>query len=356
MKAVTLQALHQVELRELPTPIPAADQLLIQMAATTICTSDLQDIDHNSFGATLPLTLGHEGAGTVVALGADVTGFTLGDRVVTHPVHPCGTCEACRSGAAHLCIEMGHFGLNLPGTFAEYFVVRQDRARHLPAHVPFAVGALFEPLCVCLQALAQARLRPSDRLLILGDGPFGLIMAHLAQALNLGNLVLAGRHDFRLAHAATSDIPVRTTVYTVNTKGATDLVQTLLDAQAGRGYDAIILATARAPVNALLGALQRKGRMVFFSAVPGETPIDLFAVHVKELELIGACNDEDRLDDALAYLTAHSDSLAELVTHHLPLEEFQSALELAAHAHDQAIKVAMTPASLAGSSTQSYIQ
>lgn len=333
MKAVTLQALNQVVLADVPQPSPAPDQLLVRMAAATICTSDLQDMAHNPFGAVLPLTMGHEGAGTVVAVGEAVTGFAPGDRVATHPVHPCGHCDACTGGAAHLCIEMGHFGLNMPGTFAEYYVVRQDRARRLPASVPFDVAALFEPLCVCLQALAQARLRPGDHLLILGDGPFGLLMARLAEDRTLGEVV-AGHSDFRLAHAGSAA--------TVNTTGSADLTQTLLAAHGGVGYDAIILATACAPVNAVLSCLRRKGRLVFFSAVPGDTPVDLFSVHVKELELIGACNDEDRLDDALAYLTAHSPALADLVTHHLPLDAYQDALDLAAHAHDRAIKVAMT--------------
>ncbi len=334
MRAVRLQALTHVALEEVPPPSPAPDQLLVRMAAATICTSDLQDMAHNPFGAALPLTMGHEGAGTVVAVGAQVSGFAPGDRVATHPVHPCTKCDACRGGAPHLCRDMGHFGLNMPGTFAEYYVVRHDRARRLPDHVPFDAAALFEPLCVCLQALAQARLRPGERLLILGDGPFGLLMAHLAGEMALGDLVLAGHRDFRLAHAGTAR--------TVNTTGSADLAQTLLAAQEGAGYDAIVMATARAPVNALLGCLRPKGRLVLFSALPGETPLNLFAVHVNELELIGACNDEERLDDALAYLAAHSDTLAGLVTHHLPLEGYQEALDLAAHAHDRAIKVAMT--------------
>lgn len=338
MKAVTLQALNHVVLSDVEPPSPAADQLLVRTAATTICTSDLQDIAHNSFGAVLPVTMGHEGAGTVVAVGEAVTGFAPGDRVAAHPVHPCGECDACTGGAAHLCINMGHFGLNMPGTFAEYFVVRQDRARLIPDHVPFDVAALFEPICVCLQALAQARLRPGDQLLILGDGPFGLIMARLAEQWiadkTLGSVVIAGHRDFRLAHAGGAR--------RVNTTGSADLAQTLLAAQDGAGYDAIIMATARASVNALLGCLRRKGRLVLFSALPGDTPVDLFSVHVKELEVIGACNDEDRLDDALAYLSEHSAALADLVTHHLPLERYQDALDLAAHAHDRAIKVAMT--------------
>ncbi len=131
-------------------------------------------------------------------MGPDVEGFRPGDRVAAHPVHPCGRCANCRDGLAHLCRQMGHFGINMPGTFAEAFLVRADRARVLPAGVPLTTAALAEPVCVCLEALAQARLAEGGRLLIIGDGPFGAIMARLAEAMPLEQTVIAGHHDFRL--------------------------------------------------------------------------------------------------------------------------------------------------------------
>src|SRR5688500_3188961 len=162
MRAVVLAALNQVALVERPVPEIDDEEILVQMRATTICTSDLYDIAANPYGSPLPLSMGHEGAGRVAALGSMVQGFAVGDRIVTHPVHPCGGCRACRHGTAHLCMNLRHFGLNMPGTFADYYVVRADRARKLPDGVSFPVGALFEPICVCLQAIAQTRLPPGE--------------------------------------------------------------------------------------------------------------------------------------------------------------------------------------------------
>lgn len=334
MKALVLPQLGQVICADVPQPVPGANELLIKTAVSTICTSDLHDIAANPFGATLPITLGHEGAGTVAAVGAHVTDFRSGDRVVTHPVHSCGDCEACQTGMAHLCVAMGHFGLNMPGTFAEYYVVRADLARRLPDGVPFAVAALFEPICVCLQALAQANLKAGNHLLIIGDGPFGLLMARLAMKMALGKVVIAGHTPFRLAHGGGAQ--------TINTGGTTDPVAALLAMNEGRAYDAIILATEskRAVADALV-ALRRKGRLVIFASLLGDTPIDLMTVQTKELEIVGACNDEDRLDDAFAYLVAEHASLAELVTHTLPLARYQEALDLAATGQERAIKVAL---------------
>ena len=335
MRAVVLEALQQLSLDEVPVPEIADDELLVQTAAATICTSDLHDIAANPFGAPLPLTLGHEGAGRVAAVGSKVTGFAVGDRVVTHPVHPCGECRACRTGMAHLCMNLRHFGLNMPGTFADYYVVRVDRARHLPAHVPYATGALFEPICVCLQALAQARLPAGEPLLILGDGPFGLLMARLAHAQGMAPVVVAGHQEFRLSRAGSGAIAV-------NTAGMADPAGALLEIIDGAEYGAAILATeAKRAIPTGLACLGRKRRLVIFASLLGDTPLDLMTVQAKELEIVGACNDEDRLDAALAFLVTETASLSELVTHELPLTEYATALELAAHGQDQAIKVAL---------------
>src|SRR6476659_1424346 len=108
MPVVVLEALDQVALVERPLPPFGDDEMLIRTRATTICTSDLHDIAANPYGSPLPLSLGHEGAGVVAALGSKVKGFALGDAVVNHPVHPCGLCRACRTGVGHLCMNLRH--------------------------------------------------------------------------------------------------------------------------------------------------------------------------------------------------------------------------------------------------------
>ncbi len=336
MNAVVLKALDCLAYLDVPRPTIGEDELLIQTAVSTICTSDLHDIATNPFGINLPITLGHEGTGTVAAVGARVVDFCVGDRVVTHPVHPCGSCTACATGMAHLCEEMGHFGLNMPGTFADYYIVRSDRARELPDAVPFAVGALFEPLCVCLEALNQAKLSANNNLLIIGDGPFGLLMARLAATQELARVVVAGHNPFRLTFAGNAQ--------TVNTAQATDPVASLLAANSGQTYDAIILATeSKAAVTTALALLRRKGRLVIFASLLGETPIDLMAVQTKELEIVGACNDQEQLDNALAYLEAEHEALAPLITHTFPLANYQEALHQAATKPEQTVKVALRP-------------
>jgi threonine dehydrogenase-like Zn-dependent dehydrogenase len=334
MKALQLQEIGKLELVNIEPPAVGEDQILIRTGAAVICTSDLNDVRENPFKTPLPVVMGHEAAGTVAQVGRRVEGFRPGDRVTAHPVHPCGRCANCRGGVGHLCSDMGHLGLNMQGAFAESFVVRADRARKVPAAMPFYQAALAEPVCVCLEALAQARLKPGANLLILGDGPFGALIAMLARAMPLKRTVIVGHYDFRLAFAQGA--------IGVNSHKTTDLAGDLRKCADGEGYDAAILAVGRAEAVRLgLDLLKPKGRMVIFSAIPGQTGLDLFSVHVRELEIVGACNDDDRLDEAVERLSDEKLGLGRLVTHRFPIERYREAFEIAAGAHGQAMKVAI---------------
>ena len=332
MKALSLKSIGQVELIDIPIPVIKPDQLLIKTGAATICTSDVNDIRSNPFEIPLPVILGHEAAGTVVAVGAAVHGFQPGDRVATHPVHACGTCQACQDGMSHLCLDMEHLGLNMQGTMAEYYVVRQDRALHIPVEVDFELASLAEPVCVCLEALAQARLTPGNSVLIIGDGPFGVLMARLAETLDLARVVIAGQQDFRLAFAGKST--------QINTIKHLNPLSAIKEANEGLGYDAAILAVSsqQAFAECLLN-LKPRGRLVVFSVLPRDTSVDLFWVHLKELEIVGACNDQDRFAEAVRMLSNPGLGISKLITQRLPLAEYQQALHMAEFERDKAMKV-----------------
>ncbi len=339
MKAVMLKAIQQLELVDMAVPAIKDDQLLVKTGASTICTSDLNDLRENPFGIHLPVVIGHEAAGTVVAVGAAVAGFTPGDRVATHPVHPCGKGPACRDGLRHLCQEMEHFGINLQGTLAEYYPVRADRARKIPASVDFTLASLAEPVSVSLEAVAQARLSPGNTLLIIGDGPFGQMINRLAGAFQPSKVVMAGWFDFRLGFARGA--------VQLNTRGASDPVKMMKEAirgsdQPALGYDAVIIAVGSPQAFTQgLQCLKPKGRLVLFSAIAGETPIDLFSVHLKELEIIGACNDQDRFDQAVGMLADPKLGMADIITHRFTIQEYQQAFDLAGSGHGRALKVSI---------------
>lgn len=335
MKALQLTAIDHLDLVDIERPRIRPDQILVRTGASTICTSDLHDIQANPFKIDLPVIIGHESAGTVEEVGAEVRGIQVGDHIAAHPVHPCGRCTACSDGKGHLCLDMAHFGLNMQGTFAPYFVVRGDRVHVLPDDLDFATGALMEPVCVCLEALHQARLKHDQTVLIIGDGPFGTIMARLAGTFGLARVVLAGQEDFRLGFAPSA---VR-----VNTRTTANYLEHLRSMAKGAGFDAVIVAVA-APeaVDDALELVKPMGRVVLFAPLPGKTPVDLFKVLLKELEIVGSVNDQERMDDAVRMLADPVLALGELVTHRFALDEYHDAFALAGRGRDRAMKIAIT--------------
>ncbi len=321
MRALQLQGLNQLVLTTLPVPSLKADEVLIRTMATTICTSDLHDIKSNPFGIKLPCVPGHEGAGIIVQCGSDVKTFSPGMRVAAHPVVPCGVCAECLRGFGHLCLNMGHLGIDRNGTFAEYFVQRADRIRQLPDTISFSVGALLEPVANCLQAIARAGDIKGRVVLIVGDGPFGNIIARLAVKSG-ARVLVAGREPFRLGKIPGVEIG------DVNPVASVDV--------------AILAVSSSEAFSTCMTALRKRGRLVVFSLISEPVPVNLFQLHVSELEIVGCCNDEERMDESLKCLQDPGLKLSELITQEIPFENWEEAFYLARDRHDKALKVAIT--------------
>lgn len=324
MRALQMQGPGALVPIRLPVPTPGPHEVLIRTTAATICTSDLHDLARNPFGIPLPRVLGHEAAGVIAAIGAEVGSLPLplGTRVAVHPVVPCGACAECRRGLGHLCARMGHLGLDRDGAFAEFFTQRADRVRPLPAAVSDALGTLLEPVAVCLQAVARAGEIRQREVLVVGDGPFGNLIARLAHRAGARHVTVVGREPFRLGRLRHA---------TAATTAAPDSADVAILAVSSPGAAATGLA-----------ALRPRGRLVLFSALPDATPLELLPVHVRELEIVGACNDEDRLDEALGCLADPALALDELITHQLPFDQWAEAFALARDGHDRALKVTLT--------------
>lgn len=321
MKALQLQGPDLLVPVELPLPSPKASEVLIRTMATTICTSDLHDIKSNPFGIKLPSVLGHEGAGVIVQCGSAVKDFSPGMRVAAHPVVPCGDCVECRRDFGHLCLNMGHLGIDRNGTFAEYFVQRADRIRQLPEDISFPLGALLEPVANCLQAISRAGDIKGRVVLVVGDGPFGNIIARLAVRAGAARVLVAGREPFRLGRIPGVEI------VNANPIGSVDV--------------AILAVSSADAFGTCMASLRKRGRLVVFSLLQEPVPVNLFDLHISELEIVGCCNDENKIDESLECLKDPGLNLSELITHQIPFENWKEAFYLARDRHDQALKVAL---------------
>ena len=333
MKALILAKKGELIRGEAEVPEIRPDELLIRTKAATICTSDLNDIKYNLFGIQIPMVMGHEGAGIVEKVGADVNGFSVGDEVCTHPVMPCGKCGSCRRGLFHLCDDLAHLGLNRSGTFSEYYAIRADRARLKPKNVSFPAASLAEPVSVCIEAIERGNVKPGGNVLVIGDGPFGILCARLLKGYNPGRVIVSGHHPFRLKMSG---------AVTIDQGEEPDIDQKILELTGGEGVDTAILCVGTAAaVETGVRSLRSRGTLAVFSAVSPPPSIDLFKVHVKELNICGSCNDDDMLDKAVEFLANQAADFEELVTHRLPFDEWERAFYLAEHGKDEAVKVSL---------------
>jgi (R,R)-butanediol dehydrogenase/meso-butanediol dehydrogenase/diacetyl reductase len=200
MKAAVFDgAGRPLRLDELDMLEPAADEVLLRIAACGICGSDLHMTeDPATFGVGAGFVLGHEFAGEVVRCGSEVTGLRPGDRVAVAPMRGCGHCDSCRRGEPAWCAQMRLIG----GGYAEFAAVAARQCRKLPDDLPMAEGALAEPVAVGLHAVIRSGMKPGDRVLILGAGPIGLLVAFWARRLGARDVIVADLNRHQETRAA----------------------------------------------------------------------------------------------------------------------------------------------------------
>lgn len=192
MKAAVFYKKHDLRIEELPVPQPGPREVLLRVKACGICGTDLH-IFHGDEGAaaTPPGTvLGHEFAGEIVKIGADVTEYAPGDRVSADPNVLCGECRYCRAGLGHFCERMTGIGTTVNGGFAEYCAVPVSQLCRAPADLTFTQAAFTEPVACCLHGIELCDLNRGEAAAVIGGGPIGLIMLQLAKLSGAAPLVL----------------------------------------------------------------------------------------------------------------------------------------------------------------------
>ncbi len=184
-----------VEVRQMPEPRIAPDQVLIQVRAVGVCGSDIHMWrEHQSWQIKLPVVLGHEFCGVIAQVGERVTGFKPGERVACETAaEVCGECAYCRSGNYNVCPKRKGFGALIDGAMTEYVAVRPQILHYIPENVTFEQASLTEPICVAYNALVEKTLvKPADVVVIQGVGAIGILALQIAKLRGAGTIIALG--------------------------------------------------------------------------------------------------------------------------------------------------------------------
>lgn len=196
MKAVRLESLENLFLRDIDDPEPGPGEILVRVEASGVCGTD-RHLLHGEFPSAPPVTIGHEFCGIVTSLGAGVTGFEIGQRVTADPNIVCGHCEPCQAGRINLCRNLRALGIHRDGGFADHAIVPQTQAYGLPETLKPEHGAFCEPVACCLHGVDVAQIPAGGSVVVLGGGVIGLLTVQLARLAGARQVVLSTRQASR---------------------------------------------------------------------------------------------------------------------------------------------------------------
>jgi L-iditol 2-dehydrogenase len=284
MKAAILQQPRKFVVTDRPVPEAEAGEVVVRIAATAVCHTDLAMYLGDHPGVRYPVVLGHEATGTIATVGADVTGLRPGQNVIINPVISCGRCDCCRRGDEHLCRNAGIIGREFEGSLSQYVRLAVRYVHPLPPHLPLAEATLIETLATVRHAQVRAGITADDSVVVLGQGTTGLLHTRLAILAGAKQVIAISRSQWKndLAMRMGARHAVQASV-----DAAVDEVQRLTD---GTGADVVIdTVGGTGTLRAGLDMLRPGGRFVSFSlnheAFSG---LSAFGLYFKEASIIGA--------------------------------------------------------------------
>ncbi len=332
-----------VRVEEVPVPEVRDGEVLIKVAACGICGTDIKKIFQRYVEP--PQILGHELAGTVVAVGPGVTKWKPGDRVMSFHHTPCGECFFCEKRLFSQCKQYKTTGLTAGftpngGGFAQYVKAMPWVAERgivaLPNNVTFEEATFIEPINTIVKAVDKARVAPGESVLVIGCGPIGLQLLMVSK-LRTSNLFTSDPIPERRAKSLT--LGAIESFDPTNGK----LVAAIQARTEGRGADAVLVAVAHpALVVEALAAARPGGRVLLFAANDPVTKIEFpaAAVGIDEKEILGSYSAAVDIQRSAAALVLEKKlPVLEIVTHRFPLDRIQEALELAAKPTAQSLKI-----------------
>jgi len=348
MLAAVYRGKNDVRMETVPVPAIGPGELLVRVHTCGICGTDLKKIATGSHSA--PRIFGHETTGIVVAAGQGVQQFRISDRVMVFHHIPCRQCYYCRHKTFAQCETYKKVGCTAGfepsgGGFAEYvrvmdWIVNKGTIK-IPEGVSFEQACFVEPVNTCMKGANSLRLEPDETVLVIGQGPIGLILSVLAKRTG-ARVITSDLYSQRLTISESFGLGP-----TIDASRA-DVIQSVRELTDGRGADAVILAVGgNGLIRSAMDATRFGGRVLLFAqTIRGEVVLDPAAICVDEKTLLGSYSASIELqEESVHFVMSREMELERLISHRFPLTRALEALELAAHPQPDSMKIVIQPGS-----------
>ena len=335
MKAAYYEAVHEIDVREAPDPEPGPEDVLIRVHSCGICGTD-QHIFDGDVGGPLPLIGGHELAGEVVSVGAEVPDdFPVGGRVAVEPNISCGSCFYCQRGQVNHCLRWSAIGVTRDGGFADYVVAPATNVYRV-GEMDYEVAAFIEPLSCVVYGLKRLEIPLGANVLIYGAGPIGLLMLQLVRHGGASEIAVVDLKQDKLDLAGTLGATI--------TVAAGPSADPALREALPLGFDVVIDCTGvPSVVEHTFTHVRNNGKLLFFGVNPPDARISIspYEVYRRDLQIFGSFALRFTFQDALALLESGAVDVKPLLSERLPIDRFAEALGLAGSG--EALKVQIQP-------------
>ncbi len=347
MRAAVYTGDSVVSVEHVPTPSIGPGELLIRVESCGICHTDLKKIEYNLLAP--PRIFGHETAGVVAATGAGVRGFSIGDRVIVFHHIPCGECFYCRHKLYAQCPVYKRVGVTAGyepagGGFSQYVRVMdwivQRGVEKIPKGVSYDRACFVEPVNTCVKGVVQLDPQAEDVVVILGQGPIGLLFTMLTKrsgATLLATDSMPYRRELAMRFGAAAALDPRNP----------GLQERIMDMTGGRGADAVIVAASAPGIVEQAMRYSRPGsRILLFAQTSHQERVELSGadICVGERNIFGSYSASVDLQKQSADLVFSGDlPVDDLVSHRFPLNEIRAGIDLALHPEPKSLKIIVQP-------------
>lgn len=327
MKTAVMEAIGKIKIEERPIPKPKSGEVLVKIGYVGICGSDVHYFETGAIGDFVvkpPFVLGHEAAGTVVALGEGVTALKVGDRVAMEPGKTCGHCEFCRTGKYNLCPDVEFFATPpYDGVFQEYVAYDASMCFLLPDNVSLMEGALIEPLAVGFHAANQGGAHIGQKAVVFGSGCIGLMSLLALKAEGVTEVYVVDMIEKRLEKALALG------AFAVIDSSKEDAVKRIAELAGGYGVDlAIDTAGVDATANQAIRMVKPGGTIVMVGySKSGKVNLDMSVALNKEITFRTVFRYRHIYPMAIAAVASGRVNLKDVVTNKFRLDEIQEAME-----------------------------